>query len=74
MALRGLAPQVKRVMFVRCVGTGGPRMSVRVYIYADTDKRVEELAERYRISKTEVIELAVNNYYRKMVGERVEGV
>ena len=49
-------------------------MSVRVYVYADTDKRVEELASKYRITKSEVLELAVNHYYRKMVGERVEGV
>ena len=45
-------------------------MSVRVYIYADTDNRVEELADKYRITKAEVLELAVNNYYRKMVREK----
>ena len=48
-------------------------MSVRVYVYADTDKRVEELATKHKITKSEVLELAVNNYYRKMVGEG-EGV
>jgi len=48
-------------------------MSVQVYVYADTDKRVEELATKYKITKSEVLELAVNSYYRKMVGEG-EGV
>jgi len=43
-------------------------MSVRVYIYAETDGKVEELANKYQITKTEVLELAVNTYYRKMVG------
>ena len=42
-------------------------MSVRIYVYEDTDKRIEELGERLGISKTQVVEVAVNDYYRRMV-------
>jgi len=44
-------------------------MSVRVYVYEDTDGKVEELAERLHISKAQVLEIAVNDYYRRIKGD-----
>ena len=41
-------------------------MSERIYVYKDTDARIEELCEILSISKTQVVEIAVNNYYRKL--------
>ena len=42
-------------------------MSVRIYVYKDTDNRIEELGERLGISKTQVVEVAVNDYYRRIL-------
>ena len=42
-------------------------MSTRVYIYTQTDNQVEELAKKLEISKSDVIMLAVNNYYRARI-------
>ena len=47
-------------------------MSVRVYVYEDTDSRVEELAERLHISKAQVVEVAVNDYYRRIKKEWIQ--
>jgi len=44
-------------------------MSVRVYVYGDTDEKIEKLAEMFKIGKAQVIEIAVNDYYRKVVKE-----
>ena len=40
-------------------------MSTRVYIHGQTDDQVEELANELKITKADVIMLAVNNYYLK---------
>lgn len=42
-------------------------MSTRVYVYEDTDIRIEKLAKLFKISKAQVIELTVNDYYRRMI-------
>jgi len=44
-------------------------MSVRVYVYGDTDEKAEKLSALLKISKAQVIEIAVNDYYRKVVKE-----
>ena len=41
-------------------------MSTRIYVYEDTNKRINSLAKRFKISKAQVIEIAINDYYRKI--------
>ena len=41
-------------------------MSERIYVYKDTDDRIEFLAEKFKISKAQLVEIAVNDYYRKI--------
>jgi len=44
-------------------------MSVRIYVYGDTDERVEELSKMLKVSKAQVVEIAINDYYRRFKGE-----
>ena len=41
-------------------------MSTRIYVYEDTNERINTLAKRFQISKAQIIEIAVNDYYRKI--------
>lgn len=41
-------------------------MSVRIYVYKETDERIEELAEKLGVKKIQIVEIAVNDYYRRM--------
>lgn len=47
-------------------------MSTRIYVFEDTDRRIEELAELFKISKAQVVEIAINSYHRKVVPEEAE--
>ena len=41
-------------------------MSERIYVYKETDVRIEELSEKLGINKAQVAEIAVNDYYRRI--------
>ena len=41
-------------------------MSVRIYVYEETDERIEELSEKLGINKAQVVEIAINDYYRRI--------
>ena len=43
-------------------------MSVRIYVYEDIDNRIEFLAKKFSISKAQVVEIAINDYFRKVQG------
>jgi len=45
-------------------------MSTRIYVYRTTDKQIEVLAKYFNISKAEVVEIAINTYYRKLRSEK----
>lgn len=41
-------------------------MSTRIYIYRTTDEKIEEMAEKLCITKSDVVMIAIENYYRRM--------
>lgn len=41
-------------------------MSTRIWIYKSTDEKIESLAKLFKITKTQIVEIAVNDYYRKI--------
>jgi len=45
-------------------------MSTRIYVFEDTDEKVEQLSKILKISKAQVIEIAVNDYYRRHTSDR----
>ena len=47
----------------------GGRMSVRVYVYGDTDEKAEKLSALLKISKAQVFEIAINDYCRRVFRE-----
>ena len=44
-------------------------MSVRVYVYGDTDEKAEKLSALLKISKAQVFEIAINDYCRRVFRE-----
>ena len=38
-------------------------MSTRIYIFKDTDEKIEEIAEVTRFTKAEIVMLAINRLY-----------
>lgn len=44
-------------------------MSVRIYVYKDTDEKLERLVTRLDLKKSMVADMAVNALYRKVIKE-----
>ena len=40
-------------------------MSTRIYVFKDTDKKIEDLAEKLKLKKTQVVEIAINDHHRR---------
>ncbi len=38
-------------------------MSTRIYVFKDTDKKIEEMAEVTKFTKAEIVMLAINRMY-----------
>lgn len=47
--------------------TGEPK---RIYVFFDTDARIERISKYLGITKMQVVEIAVNAYYRKLDNPR----
>lgn len=44
-------------------------MSVRIYVYRDTDEKLEKLVKRLDLKKSMVVDMAVNALYRRIMKE-----
>ncbi len=40
-------------------------MSTRIWIFKDTDKKIEDLAEKLKLSKAQTVEIAINDHHRR---------
>ena len=40
-------------------------MSTRIYVFNDTDKKIEDLAEKLKLTKSQVVEIAINDHHRR---------
>lgn len=45
-------------------------MSTRIYVFLDTDKKIEDLAKKLKISKSQAVEIAINDHHRRHFKER----
>jgi len=44
-------------------------MSTRIYVFKDTDKKIEEMAKATKLTKSEIVMLAVNRMYDRRKGK-----